>query len=122
MPLTGEAKAAYQREYMKQRRAGSRPATKRAAASHVSELEAALDRERKARRDLAAELAGERRARMAAEARAEMAWASRPKPASPQMSTKVRNSVIKALHPDHATHSTKASREEVLKMFMQEMH
>jgi hypothetical protein len=59
---------------------------------------------------------------MAAEAGAEAARrVSRPKPERSPISRKVRNMVIRALHPDHASHSTKASREEVLKMFMQEV-
>jgi hypothetical protein len=83
-------------------------------------FESELDRERKARRDLEAMLAEERRARMDAEASAAVAGA-RLRLVSSKMSMKVRNAVIRALHPDLAAHSTKQSREEALKLFTQEM-
>ena len=80
MPLIGEAKAAYQREYMKRRRSEARqgkgdPAP--GASGREAALEAALASEREARRNLEVQVAYERTRRLAAEANAKAA----PKPA-----------------------------------------
>jgi hypothetical protein len=121
MPLTGEAKTTYQREYMRRKRSGltgsnggglaGEPQSTAGAAptSREAELEARI-------RELEFEVFCEQRARRIAEAKAESAT---PKPRRSKMTKKTRTAIVMALHPDHAAHSTVESREEALKLFLQ---
>lgn len=160
MPLTGEAKAAYQRDYMRKRRAADRQAKaapgQPAAAGREADLEAALFSEREARRRVEAELAGERRARLAAELAPVRPAPTPTPPVDPEsalakakatvgelrwqlrslvkerdrlqqllhgagLSKATLNAVRKALHGDHAAHSTAESREAALAMLNAEL-
>jgi hypothetical protein len=88
MPLTGEARTKYQREYMRRRRATARQGKGAPSPAPMSgreaELQAALVSERNGRRDLEAQLASERTRRLAAEAKAKAGPKTARPPVDPE--------------------------------------